>query len=39
MPGKGYKLVPEGTILRLNAETKRFNKVGSFEVKSPFLFI
>lgn len=39
MPGKGYKLVPEGAILRLNSETKRFNKVGSFEVKSPFLFI
>lgn len=39
MPGKGYKLVPEGTILRLNTETGRFNKVGTFEVKSPFLFI
>lgn len=39
LPGKGYKEVPEGTILRLNTETKRFNKVGSFKVKSPFLFI
>ena len=39
MPGKGYKLVPEGTILRLNAETKRFNKGGSVEGKSPLLFI
>ena len=39
LPGKGYKEVPEGTILRLNAETNRFNKVGTFETKSPFLFI
>jgi len=39
LPGKGYREVPEGSILRLNTETKRFNKVGSFEVKSPFLFI
>ena len=39
LPGKRYKEVPEGTILRLNPETSRFNKVGSFKVKSPFLFI
>ena len=39
LPGKGYKEVPEGTILRLNTDTMRFNKVGSFKVKSPFLFI
>lgn len=39
LPGRGYKEVPEGTILRLNTETKRFNKVETFKVKSPFLFI
>lgn len=39
LPGKGYSEVPEGVILRLNTETKRFNKVGSFKTKSPFLFI
>jgi glucosamine 6-phosphate synthetase-like amidotransferase/phosphosugar isomerase protein len=39
LPGKGYREVPEGVILRLNTETKRFNKVGSFKTKSPFLFI
>ena len=39
LPGKGYKEVPEGVILRLNTETNRFNKAGTFQVKSPFLFI
>lgn len=39
LPGKGYKEVPEGVILRLNPETNRFNKVGEFKTKSPFLFI
>ena len=39
LPGRGYKEVPEGTILRLNTETMRFNKVGSFKAKSPFLFV
>lgn len=39
LPGKGYKEVPEGTILRLNTTTNRFNKCGTFDVKSPFLFI
>ena len=39
MPGNNYKEVPEGTILRLNRKTNRFNKVGSFKHTSPFLFI
>jgi glucosamine 6-phosphate synthetase-like amidotransferase/phosphosugar isomerase protein len=39
LPGKGYKEVPEGTILKLNKKTSRFNKVGTFSIKSPFLFI
>jgi glucosamine 6-phosphate synthetase-like amidotransferase/phosphosugar isomerase protein len=39
LPGKGYKELPEGVILKLNQRTKRFNKVGEFKTKSPFLFI
>lgn len=39
LPGDGFKEVPEGTILRLNTETKRFNKVGTFKHSSPFLFV
>lgn len=39
LPGKGYKEVPEGTILKLNKKTSRFNKAGTFNIKSPFLFV
>jgi glucosamine 6-phosphate synthetase-like amidotransferase/phosphosugar isomerase protein len=39
LSGEGFKEVPEGTILRLNKNTKRFNKVGSFKYSSPFMFI
>ena len=39
LSGEGFKEVPEGTILRLNKDTKRFNKVGSFKHSSPFMFI
>lgn len=38
-PGTGYKKLPEGVIMRLNKKTRRWNKVGVFEVKSPFLFL
>lgn len=39
-PGSsGYKELPEGVIMRLNKRTWRWNKVGEFEAKSPFLFI
>tara|TARA_R100001230_G_C5658367_1_gene163107 strand:- start:326 stop:955 length:630 start_codon:yes stop_codon:yes gene_type:complete len=39
MPGTGYKVLPEGVIMRLNKKTKRWNKAGTFEVKSPFTFV
>jgi len=39
MPGTGYKILPEGVIMKLNKKTKRWNKVGTFEVKSPFTFV
>lgn len=39
LSGEGFKEVPEGTIMRLNKSTKRFNKVGSFKYSSPFMFI
>lgn len=38
-PGKDYKELPEGVIMRLNKKTRRWNKVGVFEVNSPFLFL
>ena len=39
MPGTGYKVLPEGVIMKLNKKTKRWNKAGTFEVKSPFTFV
>tara|TARA_R110000737_G_scaffold348562_1_gene382677 strand:+ start:469 stop:1131 length:663 start_codon:yes stop_codon:yes gene_type:complete len=39
MPGTGYKLLPEGIIMKLNKKTKRWNKAGTFESKSPFTFV
>ena len=39
MPGSGYKLLPEGIIMKLNKKTKRWNKAGTFESKSPFTFV
>jgi len=39
MPGAGYKVLPEGVIMKLNKKTKRWNKAGTFEVKSPFTFV
>ena len=39
MPGAGYKVLPEGVIMKLNKKTKRWNKAGTFEVKSPFAFV
>ena len=39
MPGSGYKILPEGVIMKLNKKTKRWNKVGIFESKSPFTFV
>jgi len=38
-PGIGYTELPEGDIMRLNKKTKRWNKVGTFEVNSPFIFL
>jgi hypothetical protein len=39
MPGAGYKVLEEGVIMKLNKKTKRWNKVGTFETKSPFTFV
>tara|TARA_R100000152_G_C6676192_1_gene111246 strand:- start:541 stop:660 length:120 start_codon:yes stop_codon:yes gene_type:complete len=39
MPGTGYKLLPEGVIMKLNKKTKRWNKVGTFDYNSPFAFV
>jgi len=39
MPGAGYKVLEEGVIMKLNKKTKRWNKVGTFEIKSPFTFV
>lgn len=39
LAGENFKEVPEGTILKLNKATKRFNKVGTFKHSSPFMFI
>tara|TARA_R110002012_G_scaffold49550_2_gene128213 strand:- start:2219 stop:2896 length:678 start_codon:yes stop_codon:yes gene_type:complete len=37
--GMGFKELPEGTIMRLNNETKRWNKISNFDFDSQFLFI
>jgi hypothetical protein len=37
--GMGFKELPEGTIMKLNNETKRWNKIGNFDFDSQFLFI
>ena len=39
MTGCGYKLLPEGVIMKLNKKTKRWNKAGTFEYNSPFAFV
>lgn len=39
MPGTRYKILPEGVIMKLNKKTKRWNKVDTFESKSPFTFV
>ena len=39
MDGSNLKPVPEGTILKLNKKTKKWNKAGTFEFSSPFSFI
>lgn len=38
LPGEGFKMLPEGTILMLN-EFNSWDVVDHFEVTSPFLFI
>ena len=39
IPGKDYTQLKEGTIMRLNKKTNRFNKVGTFKHESPFMFL
>lgn len=39
IPGKDYTELKEGTIMRLNKNTNRFNKVGTFKHESPFMFL
>ena len=39
MDGSNLKPVPEGTILKLNKKTKKWNKAGTFDFVSPFSFI
>jgi|TARA_R110002167_G_scaffold55962_5_gene158992 glutamine phosphoribosylpyrophosphate amidotransferase len=39
MKGNGFKELKEGVIMRLNTRTSRWNKVGSYPVESPFVFI
>tara|TARA_R110000787_G_scaffold125445_2_gene236577 strand:+ start:198 stop:875 length:678 start_codon:yes stop_codon:yes gene_type:complete len=39
MPGSNLNPVPEGTILKLNKKTKKWNKAGTFDFVSPFSFI
>ena len=37
--GTGFKSLPEGTVMKLNNETRRWNKVKTFLFDSPFSFI
>jgi glucosamine 6-phosphate synthetase-like amidotransferase/phosphosugar isomerase protein len=39
MGGHGFKELPEGTIMKLNNKTKRWNKAGKFTFNSPFSFV
>jgi len=39
MPGSNLKPVPEGTILKLNKKSKKWNKAGTFNFISPFSFV